>query len=230
MIDANGNVVWAPENLLTYTSDLSNVAWTKQDVAITSVGHPGPTGAMDATLLSSSGADSFVRYWIEPGKVRVTYSVWLKSAGADFDTALVLYDTATPYAINYITVTGVWKKFSVSGIGSNSIAVPHVGAFGTLTAGKNFYMAQPQLERGAVARTYIPTLAAPAYGPRITYDPVTHKCLGYLAEEQRTNGIQSSQQIDLWGYNSNLTVTANALIGPDGQMTGDTVNVLNYGT
>lgn len=58
--------------------------------------------------------------------------------------------------------------------------------------------------------------------PRFTFDPVTEESLGLLIEESRTNLFTYSDQFDnaAWGK-TNLNVTANAIVAPDGALTSD---------
>ncbi|QQE90279.1 phage head spike fiber domain-containing protein [Azotobacter chroococcum] len=60
-------------------------------------------------------------------------------------------------------------------------------------------------------------------GMRIDYDPVTKVCRGLLIEEQRTNLLLRSSEFDNAAWvKSGVTVTADAVVAPDGTMTGDT--------
>lgn len=60
--------------------------------------------------------------------------------------------------------------------------------------------------------------------PRFDYDPVTLASLGLLIEEQRTNLVTYSEQADnaAWSKTS-TTITANAIISPDGAQDADKV-------
>lgn len=63
--------------------------------------------------------------------------------------------------------------------------------------------------------------------PRIDYDPVTGELRGLLIEEQRTNLLPRSQEFDnstAWGL-TNITVTPNGAIAPDGTLTADILTV-----
>jgi len=62
--------------------------------------------------------------------------------------------------------------------------------------------------------------------PRITYDPVTHECLGYLAEEQRTNGALQSSQFagPNWAKNGATVAADNSATSPDGTMSASTLS------
>ena len=58
--------------------------------------------------------------------------------------------------------------------------------------------------------------------PRFDYDPVTLESVGLLIEESRTNLLTYSEQFDnaVW-TKSNASITANAIIAPDGTLTAD---------
>ncbi len=59
--------------------------------------------------------------------------------------------------------------------------------------------------------------------PRIDYDPVSGECRGILIEEQRTNLLTYSEQFDnaaAW-VKVNANVIADAVIAPDGTLSGD---------
>jgi len=65
---------------------------------------------------------------------------------------------------------------------------------------------------------YLRTAAANA--PRITYDPATLECRGYLHEAAATNLLTYSQDFSNSDWtNSNLTVSTNAALAPDGTIT-----------
>ena len=58
--------------------------------------------------------------------------------------------------------------------------------------------------------------------PRFDHDPVTGEFLGLLIEESRTNLFTYSEQFDIW-QKSNISITANQGIAPDGTLTADLV-------
>jgi hypothetical protein len=81
-----------------------------------------------------------------------------------------------------------------------------------------------QLETGSTATAYIPTTTAANSTPRFDYDPSTLASKGLLIEEQRTNLLTYSEQIDnaIWGK-SNTTISANAGTAPTGAVTMDKI-------
>jgi hypothetical protein len=65
--------------------------------------------------------------------------------------------------------------------------------------------------------------------PRFDHNPETGESLGLLVEEARTNLVLYSEQFDNAGWTkSNVTVTANAAVAPDGASTADKI-VANTG-
>jgi hypothetical protein len=76
------------------------------------------------------------------------------------------------------------------------------------------------------------TLVTAASGsPRLTYDPATLQPLGLLVEEQRTNLLAYSEQLDnaAWVKRGTCTITANAATAPDGQVSADLVAGVGIG-
>ena len=58
--------------------------------------------------------------------------------------------------------------------------------------------------------------------PRFNYDPATGEFKGLLVEESRTNLLTYSEQFDNAAWTkSNATITANAVVAPDGTLTSD---------
>jgi hypothetical protein len=72
--------------------------------------------------------------------------------------------------------------------------------------------------------TYVATTSAAYYGPRFDYDPVTLAAKGLLIEEQRVNLVTYSEQFNNAAWSkSNVTVTADTTVAPDGTTTADTL-------
>lgn len=65
---------------------------------------------------------------------------------------------------------------------------------------------------------------------RRDHDPITREPLGILIEEQRTNLVPRSQELDIWWNTEDLTVTPNVLAAPDGTITADNISVDIGGT
>jgi hypothetical protein len=72
---------------------------------------------------------------------------------------------------------------------------------------------------------YIPVLLTAASGvARFDHNPTTGESLGLLVEEQRSNLVTYSDDFaDASWVKSDLTVTANTIVAPDGMLTGDKI-------
>jgi hypothetical protein len=115
--------------------------------------------------------------------------------------------------------------------GSRTLAIWLASADNTLTYAGNgnsgVYIYGAQLSNSASLDPYVPTPgAAPSstayYGPRFDYDPVTLLPRGLLVEEARTNLFTYSDQFDNAAWlKTDLTVTPNAAVSPDGILNAD---------
>lgn len=88
-----------------------------------------------------------------------------------------------------------------------------------------------QVTYQTTASTYNATTSAAYYGPRFDYDPVTLAPKGLLIEEQRTNLLTYSAQFDNAAWTvTDVTVTANSIVSPDGTSNADTITEGSAGT
>ena len=79
-----------------------------------------------------------------------------------------------------------------------------------------------QLEQASTAGDYIPTTSTINSAPRFDHNPTTGESLGLLVEEPRTNLLLRSEEFDNASWTkARSTVTANAIIAPDGASTAD---------
>jgi hypothetical protein len=103
---------------------------------------------------------------------------------------------------------------------------------GDITKGLYLWGAQLEQRSSVTAYTatttapitnYIPALQSAASGvARFEHNPVTGESLGLEIEEQRTNLLTYSEQFDnaIW-TKTNSSITANTVVAPDGNLTGD---------
>ena len=143
--------------------------------------------------------------------------------------------TATNRSIT--SVGNGWYRVSVTipnATGGNSLfdalrIFTSNGTTGTYTGNgtSGIYIWGAQLSDSASLDTYVnnpvaaPTAAA-YYGARFDYDPVTLQPRGLLIEEQRTNLVLRSEELNVapWAL-QNTTVSANATTSPDGTVDAD---------
>jgi hypothetical protein len=220
---------WQQSSLTVIANQLvSPTGAMTADAAIPIVGSNTPYLQLTGLPAASVGQIFTDSIYVHPGNFRY-FSLFELSSGTG--AGLVVFDLQTGTvsgAANGLTVANGaiqaagngWYRISLTAAATTTGWGPRIYPSG---AGDNiypitgngtdkFYVWGGQTERGSVARAYIPTTDFPVYGPRITYDPVSHKCLGYLAEEQRNN-----LSTNLTGYTLlNSIVTPNAATSPSG--------------
>jgi hypothetical protein len=244
--DSAGSLVYAPANLLTFSEDFSNAIWTKQSsVSITTNQIVAPDGATTADLMTAdAGLGVYQQATVTVG-TQVTQSIYIKAGTA---TAVMFRDdTGAGRHIVVNPTTGVITATSGTLLNSGSISVgngwyriyfsyaadttvvrgilrPDTGTAVTVY----IWGAQTNLfpELGGITSslsTYYPTTTTAYYGPRFDYNPSTLAAQGLLIEEARTNlCLQSADFSTTWSA-SNVTVTTNAVVSPDGTTNADNV-------
>lgn len=233
----DGLVDYAPENLLLYSSTISNAAWTGSNRTIsdnTTADPPGTTGGTTAdTIVEDTSVGAF--HWIAQAVTkpavaeRYLFTGYCHSSSAR-DIAVYLQNGANGCNARFRPSTGVntgpaatfgsgwssvsssitsigggWHRFALQATsdGTTSITAQialYNAAFsytGDGVSGAVVYGLR--LQRGTHSRAeddfLLQTTSAAVYGPRITYDPSSLACLGYLNEPQRTNQYVGSASV-----------------------------------
>lgn len=238
-------VAKAEENLLTYSQEFDNAAWTPAGTVTSNVTlAPDGTLTADRCAVVSGAALSQIVNGITAG-INYTISVWAKSSatGGASNVRITTNNTgAWNTGVSQIyALTSEWQRITISGaiISSGTSVRLMIGAYtvgggGDATCAGNIDVWGAQLEQRASATaytptttqavtTYIPVLQTAASGvPRFEHNPVTGESLGLEIEEQRTNLVTYSEQFDngAWAKGA-ATVTTNIAIAPDGTLTAD---------
>ena len=120
------------------------------------------------------------------------------------------------------TATG--NSYGVSGTSSSTTADASVGVWGAQLEQRSFATAYTPTTTAPITN-YIPVLQTASAGtPRFDHNPITGESLGLLIEEQRTNLVTFSEQFDnAYWTKTNLAITANATVAPDGAVVADTL-------
>ena len=206
--DATGAITYAPNNLLTYSNDFSNAAWSASLGASVSgsvlsfgagVGANGAlthnvnitgTTAIFAVVLSGSG------------------TVHIDQFGGSGSNQVTLTSTPTLYCV----------KISNSVIGVRIISAP--GDTATDVTLRNASVSAVTYETSPRPGDQVITQAAAYYGPAFDNDPVSHAPLGFRVEEARTNLTAYSQDFTnaAWTPNDGASkpIVSGTTVSPDG--------------
>ena len=242
--EADGTVGYAAHNLVTYSEDLSNAAWTAERGSISANAAIAPNSALTADKYVEDSSTGYHRTAISPTLVvgvRYTTSIYAKASGRRY---LVMNSDATLGArsifdlqsgtVNVIGGSGEivdagsgWYRCSVSGvcvatgqqyIGTNTSSVdgPYTGD-GT----SGVFLWGAQLNLGPTATAYVPTTTAAVYAPAIDWLSGIG-AYGLRSEPAATNLVTYSTQFDdaAW-VKTRCTVSANVAVAPDGTTTAD---------
>jgi hypothetical protein len=237
-INSAGLVENMPYNLLTYSQDYSNSAWSK-NTTITLNATTAPDGTN--TGVQTSGAGNIYRLSSTLSAQSYTVSVYAKA------------NTATSFELNIVTAgfgLGFKCAFNLSNgtagtvtnygglTGTATITNAGNGWYrctlsGTLTAAQYYYQLTTnanalyiwgsQLEAGSTAKQYFATTNRQDV-PRLTYQNGGGGCPSLLLEPQRTNlALYSDQFNNGYWTPSGCIVTANFAISPDGIQNADKI-------
>ena len=249
-VGSNGLIQTTPAsvNLLLWTQQFDNAAWTKNGTTVTANSTVAPDGTSTADTLVETSGGTF--HWIDfsnaslvASSTTVTASVYLKANGrnwalinlgtgqsAYFDLINGVVGTTAGTLLNTaITSAGNgWYRCSITAVTATStgrIQVYAASANGTPSyAGdgtSGIYVWGAQLEAASAATTYTRNNGG-VFPPRFEYDPVTLAAKGLLIEEQRTNLQTYSEDFTNAIWNKfGTTVTANATVSPDGAADAD---------
>jgi len=227
-VGSNGLIQTTPAsvNLLTWTQQFDNVAWSKGDATVAANATTAPDGTSTADKLQETTANAphYALQAVTVAAAAHTASVYVKAAER---TWCILEMGGTPFGC------GAWFNLSTGVVGTqfgspSSVTITAVGngwwrltmtktagssgsAFTTVytstgdnvstyagTAGSGIFVWGAQLEAASAASTYTRNNGG-VFPPRFDYDPVTLAPKGLLIEEQRTNVVLTSTFATLAG-------------------------------
>lgn len=246
MVDSDGLVKWGPHNLLTYSEDITNAAWTLVD-ASGSASQDGSTftfGSNEFDRVTNDDAATMIaaQYTAKAvlsGSGDVRLYLLGGDGGTGAPTSVTLTSTPTEYTVTRTPSGG--GDFGGVGVYNDAGGNP-----ATVTIHRaHLYRSDlggmapvPSDARVAGSTTYVPTTSTAKYLPRRhnhVYDGSAWVDAGTLIEtEARTNLVTYSGEFDDAAWTAvEATVTADQATSPDGQTAADIIvpstnNVSNH--
>lgn len=151
----SGDVIGS--NLILYSNDWTNAAWTKVTTTVTTgVSDPftATSGLALATTLSATAGNAAVDQTLSAGSSLIrTGSIWVKRRTGSGLIKMIRPDGA---AYDTIAVTSTWTRFADTGAASTA----RRAGLNIVTSGDEIDVFGYQLEDGATASTYSQTTTA----------------------------------------------------------------------
>jgi hypothetical protein len=247
-VGSNGLIQTTPAsvNLLTYTQEFDNAAWTKNGSTVTAntTAAPDGTSTADKLVENTATAQHLLARTENVASAPVTFSVYAKAAERSWISLYIgAVNTSAFFNLSTGTVGTVQASVtaSITSVGNGwyrcSITAASVGN-GSLTRGiyvanadnstsytgdgtSGIFIWGAQLQTGSTATTYTRNNGG-VFPPRFDYDPVTLAPKGIMIEEQRANLALQSETFDSGTWAKfQATATANATVSPDGATDAD---------
>ena len=236
-VGPDGKIAYAPHNLLTYSEQFDNAAWTKNAATVTANAIAAPNGTVTADKFAEDTANDAHYLDIRPAVTagKSTMSIYVKAAGRTrfqiregTNGEFVSFDLNN-LSGNIVSVGNGWYRCWLTATPVSTTFIYQIRLLndaGTLVytgdGSSGLYVWGAQVSIGSIAGDYTPTTSAAVYGPRFDYDPVTLAAKGLLIEEQRTNVATYSEAFDNAAWTKgNSSISANAVTAPDGTTTAD---------
>jgi hypothetical protein len=244
-VNSAGLVELVPYNLLSYSEQFNNGAWSTSQATLTS-GQTGYDGSSNAYKLQATGTSCYIAQgsynftrnqsvYAKAGNYsQLSFIVGGYGTGVRFDltSGTIADNTNASYFTPTIESVGNgWYRCSVS-ISSTAptyafLIAPNYVAGSNSTSGDYIYIQNAQLVEGSTAKDYQKTETRLNI-PRLDYSNGT--CPSILVEPQRTNLLTYSSSFDnaVWekinsGTSTTPIVTANYSNSPDGTQNADRI-------
>jgi hypothetical protein len=246
-VNSAGLIELVPYNLLQYSEQFDNAAWTKNNVSVTANTTTAPNGTLTASRINETAVTNVHRLFLNPtvSANKHTYSVYLKAGTRNwaflrldglFTEQRTWFDiqngtigtTNGDHIASIENVGNGWYRCSVSIAGTTYDTTPLAilglaDANGVISyagdVNKYIYAWGAQLVAGTLPKDYQKTETRLNI-PRLDYSNGT--CPSLLVEPQRTNLLTYSEQFDNAAWTKpTTTISANAITAPDGTLTAD---------
>jgi len=234
-ITVTANTTVAPDGTTTAETITANATTGRHDMLQNSV-PPSISGVLyTASIFVKKGTHNFFQIALENQAAEFANfnldTGTVETTGGTITTAIqALPDGSYRCSMSY-TPTGT-NRFPVFCLVSSNTSGRRESWTAAGTETVIFWGAQ--LEQRSTTTAYTPTTTQPItnYIPvlqsaadnvaRFDHSPTTGESLGFLVEESRSNLLTYSEQFDDASWTkTNSTITANAIVAPDGTLTGD---------
>jgi hypothetical protein len=252
LTNSSGLIQFAPMNLLTFSEQFDNAAWTKTNATVTANNTVAPDGTTTADLVIPTATSGFHNVFQSATLAVATHtlSAYFRASGYNFcgfreggsglwatfnlSTGVVVGTSASTTA----TITPVgngWFRCSMSYAGTASYPVQLFSIDNSYTSGtpvgysfsgngtSGTFIWGAQLEVGSTATTYNPTTVKNLLGFSEDFaNAAWTKSNSFI----QTNLLTFSEQFDNAAWNkATATVTANTTVAPNGTTTADTLSI-----
>ena len=245
-VGSDGLIKSAVTNLLTYSEQFDNAAWTKTNSTVTTNATTAPNGTLTADKLITNNTASSGRASVSVTAAVTGSPATLSCFAKQGETSvfgLFISDGVTGRAADFDLITGTVSGTPTAGMTASIEAVGDgwyrcVATVASITGTtrslrvvqtvvandgiKGLYIWGAQFEETSTVGEYIPTVAAINSAPRFDHNLTTGESLGLLVEEARTNlSLYSEDFTDASWTKTDCTITANESTAPDGTTTAD---------
>ena len=225
-ITVTANSISAPDG--TLTAELVTLTGATATKFIYPSSSPSVTAPRVFSIYVKAGTYNFVQLMFDGGTAYANFDISTGTAGTVVGgTSSITSDVNGWYRVQLTSsITGNFRLYAVDSNTANWAS--------STSATGNFYIWGAQVENRSTVTAYNATtttaitnyipqlLTAPINQPRFDFNPTTGESLGLLIEQSSTNLFNYSEQFNNAYWNAgNSTVSANQIIAPDGNQTGD---------
>jgi hypothetical protein len=230
---SNGLIQYAPHNLLTFSEQFDNAAWSKTGVTVSAntVAAPDGTTTADSLAFVAAPSNAFSYQSVATGAVTgrtFTFSCWLWSLTGKANIALRMAGliTGADSVVSVVTLSSTPTRVSITRTFTSADTFLSCGfdnrtVFGADGLAGDVVVWGAQLELGSTATTYNPTTVKNLLGFTEHFDAAAWTKSNSFVQ---TNLLTNSEQFDNAGWTkTDITVAANSVTAPNGTATADTI-------
>ena len=251
-VNSEGLIEKVRTNIALYSEQFENAAWTANQATVSANATTSPIGTTTADKVIPTAVLSFHNVTNSPilsDGVSYSLSVFAKADGYNFVAvgngfgirqslfnlaSGVVTSVTSDTTASIVSVGNGWFRCSIAFVATNptnQLQITVDDGSGAQFVGdgtSGVFLWGAQAETGDIATDYIPTTtAAVSVGPVANIPRIDYTgggCGRLLLEPQRANLLTFSEQFDNAAWSkTNVTITANNAISPDGFINADTI-------